>query len=472
MHLLDSNNAVADGRLDTESLPIEDVRIEEAVAPGPPEAGLTSPPELSDAPTSWLGRLAGQGALSLFDQGIVSGTNFVTNVLLFRVLGETAFGWYVSLQNGLLLLRGFQDQLICAPHLLYAQRHRGEDLARYTGSMFLHQAVAMIVVAIIWGIVCVSASFALLESNFTLPAAILMVAGPAILSRDFARQISYGRLEIGGAVVLDSSIALVQFLGLGCLLLFGAVSLPAVFLVLGVSALTGLAVWFFLKPLIECSAEDAAEHFVSNWTFSRWTLASHLLGSTMPLVMPWILAGMKGFSATGFLAACNTIVGVANMFVVGMCNYLCPRAAKAFADEGVSGLTRLLGLATALFGGVLGAFTLAAWLGGDWLASMIFGREIPGGGLLLTLLAAGVLANGIGMTAGNGLWAIERPQGNFAADGVQCLVTILATVLLVPTWGEAGSAMALLLGTASGTIVRWVTLLWLLRGEEFAPRTA
>ena len=104
--------------------------------------------------------------------------------------------------------------------------------------------------------------------------------------------------------------------------------------------------------------------------------------------------------------------------------------------------------------------------------SLIFGREIPGGGILLTLLAAGVLANGIGMTAGNGLWAIERPQGNFVADAAYFVVSLGFTVLLVPTWGETGSAVTLLLGTTAATVVRWSVLLWLLRGDDLAPRTS
>ena len=73
---------------------------------------------------------------------------------------------------------------------------------------------------------------------------------------------------------------------------------------------------------------------------------------------------------------------------------------------------------------------------------------------LRTVLAFGLLASSLGVTAGNGLWAIERPQASFAADVCTLAVTLTAAFFLVYPLGAMGVAVAMLAGITAGTIVR------------------
>ena len=98
--------------------------------------------------------------------------------------------------------------------------------------------------------------------------------------------------------------------------------------------------------MIAC-LHSPARDWIHNWRFGRWALASQLLSSTTPYVMPWVIAVTHGEAQTGLLGACSTLVGFPNMFLMGLCNFLSPRTAQAYAHGGLAELRSVL-LKTAL----------------------------------------------------------------------------------------------------------------------------
>ena len=187
---------------------------------------------------------------------------------------------------------------------------------------------------------------------------------------------------------------------------------------------------------------------------ARWALASQLLACTTPYIMPWVVAFTHSEAETGTLGACTTLVGLSNMFMMGLCNFLSPRAARAFAEGGLAELKSVLAKTAGLFAATLGSLCLGAFLLGEPLAVLVYGPQFAGTGWIIGVLTLSVLANSMGVTAGNGLWAMERPQANFAADLTALGVVITATILLVPAFGPLGAAVATLAGTSTDAAVR------------------
>jgi O-antigen/teichoic acid export membrane protein len=196
-----------------------------------------------------------------------------------------------------------------------------------------------------------------------------------------------------------------------------------------------------------------------NWSFARWALASQLLACTTPYVMPWVIVLTHGEAATGMLGACTTLVGLSGTFLQGLCNFLTPRAAQAFVRGGLTELRSVLAKTAALFAVTLGGLAVLAFALGEQVAVLVYGPQFAGAGLIIGVLSLSVLANSFGVTAGNGLWAMERPRANFVADLIALGVVIVATIGLVPVLGPLGAALATLAGTASDALIR----LWILR---------
>ena len=173
--------------------------------------------------------------------------------------------------------------------------------------------------------------------------------------------------------------------------------------------------------------------------------------------MPWVIAVTHGEAQTGLLGACTTLAGLSSMFLQGLGNFLGPRAAQAYSRGGLTELRSVLVKAAVLFVATLGSLAVAAFLFGEQLAVLVYGPHFAGAGPIIGLLSLSVLANSVGVVAGNGLWAIERPSANFVADSVSVGITIVAMAICVPLWGPLGAAAATLAGTASDAAVRpWI----------------
>src|SRR5207247_656881 len=103
--------------------------------------------------------------------------------------------------------------------------------------------------------------------------------------------------------------------------------------------------------------------WIANWSFARWALASQLLASTTPYVMPWVVALTHGEAETGMLGAATTLVGLSGMLLQGLANFLSPQAAQAFAHGGLPELRSVLVKTAALFAATLATISLVPRLG-------------------------------------------------------------------------------------------------------------
>jgi O-antigen/teichoic acid export membrane protein len=144
--------------------------------------------------------------------------------------------------------------------------------------------------------------------------------------------------------------------------------------------------------------------------------------------------------------------------VIGMCNFLTPKTAQAFAHEGSAGLGRVLRKATLVFIVSLGMFCLIATLFGNYLALIVYGAKYHGAGPIIAVLSAATLLDALGLTANNGLWAIDRPAANVPSDIVQTIVTLGMALWFVLPLGPLGIAIAMVIGRTVGATVRWITL--------------
>jgi O-antigen/teichoic acid export membrane protein len=413
-----------------------------------------------------------KGLLSVFDQAVVSGTSFITSVAIGRMCSQSELGIYYLALSIFLFTKGLQEQLVSAPYTIYCNRHRGTELDDYTGSTFAHQfGISATVIAGLAGFAYVShAGYG--PIGFSSMTWILVGTIPFLMFREHLRQFAFARLSVTTAIRIDIAVAGLQLATLAMLAWLGWLSAAAVFLVMGGScAAAGLGWFLFRQHSLRIKSNRIKSDWKKNWSFSKWALSSHLVGSSTPYIMPWFVAAVQGNAATGVMAACNTLVGLANSFVMGLLNYLTPKSAHAYANDGIPGLRRVLRKTTLIFGVTLGGFCAGAFLAGDWVAVLVYGEAYSGAGIIIGTFAVALWAGSIGMTAGNGLWAMDKPSANFKADLISLGVTILTAVILTPLYGVLGAAISTLCGTVTDAAIRWWTLQNLMREVEQQIKT-
>ena len=405
------------------------------------------------------GRVLGKGLLAIADQGVVAAASFLTSVLIGRLGSQEELGVYALALSLVMILRGVQNELVCSPYTVYCQRCEGGALPAYTGSTLVHYLMltALSVLALfgVAGVLSLGAG----PAGATGAVWVLAGAVPFVLLREYVRQVSLAHLRLTTVLTIDATVSALQVGGLVILGICEALTVGAAYAVMGAACAVACLGWFLARQQpLEFRRDRLATDWRHNWRFSRWSLASFLICSTTPALLPWVVALTHGKAATGVLAACITLVNCAGTYVTGVANFLTPRAARAFARGGLPELKRVLRQTAVLFVVTLGAFFLAILATGDLAARLVYGGKYAGTAAVLALLALNMLCNSLGVTAGNGLWAMDRPRANFTADVCTFAVAASLVFCLVGPFGVLGAALATLAGTAAGVTMRWLTL--------------
>lgn len=401
-------------------------------------------------------RLLQSSGLSIIDQALVSGTSFVTSVILGRCAGREELGFYYLALSVVLFVRGLQEQLVSAPYMIYCGRQAAADQPRYAASALLHQCLLSLIAIV--GLALVAA-FGLGPAGMRQSLLLLLCAAPLLWMREFVRQMSFANLDVRAAIVTDLTITLTQLGALCYLAYFGQLTVVSTLAVMGICCGLASVSWLASgRQKFALNWSAVWNDWWSNWTFSRWALASHVLACSSPYVLPWVVAATHGERETGLLGACATLVGLSNMFLIGLANYLSPKAARAYAEHGITELKRVLWQTATMFVVGLGTMSLFAFLAGHHVAALVYGPEFIETRWIIGILSLSVLANSLGVTAGNGLWALERPSASFFADLCSLVVVVIATATLVPMFGPVGAALAGLIGTSSDALIRGFTL--------------
>src|SRR5689334_22285887 len=95
---------------------------------------------------AWLGR----NVWALSDQVLISGTNFVTMILVARGLGSPAeFGVFTLVYSALLFANLLQTSLVTQPLNVLGTARDGADYARYTTSTAISQFLLVLAEAVL-----------------------------------------------------------------------------------------------------------------------------------------------------------------------------------------------------------------------------------------------------------------------------------------------------------------------------------
>jgi O-antigen/teichoic acid export membrane protein len=404
--------------------------------------------------------------LSIADQAVVSATNFAITVILGRLCGKPEVGLYYLALQIVFFARGVQEQLISSPYLVYAGRRQGREAQVYAGSSLVHEVILLAAVSLL---LATASLLGFLSSSLAEVLGLLAIAAPLMLLREYIRQITFAQLQVVEAFTLDCAVCLLQVAGLLAAAWCGVLSTSLTYLILGIGCGVVVLAWLVRRGGHFIAQRQAIyADWRHNWKFGRWALASQLLGSSVPFVLPWIVASTHGEAATGTFGVGTTLIGFANMFVLGLSNFICPRAAQSYAQGGTRELVGVLKQATAMYLMVLVPFALSMIVAGQPLMTFVYGPEFADAGLIMAILACGAVANSLGITAGNGLWAMELPSANFRADVCALVTWLIATALLVGPYGAFGAALASAAGTIVGAGVRGGVLLTELRRRREA----
>jgi O-antigen/teichoic acid export membrane protein len=285
---------------------------------------------------------AGRGAQTIVDQVMVSGSNFVTGVILVRGLGLAEFGRFTIAYVVLLLANSIQLSFISSPMItLGALCSDPAERRRFVRGVFGVQLIfcAIALLAAVTGTIVYLAL-----QRGTASGSLLLPFGAAVvlyLMQDWLRRYYFTVGRAAASVWNDAVSYLGQVLLLLALMLAHKLTMESAFWVIAITS--GIA--FTMGALIErlgCSRRETAEA----WQRTRGTSID--LGIANQL--QWLVyqgamligASVAGPVAAGGVRATQNVIGPVNIAYQAMENIVPIRAAEEMRRGGISRVAAFL----------------------------------------------------------------------------------------------------------------------------------
>jgi O-antigen/teichoic acid export membrane protein len=396
-------------------------------------------------------------ALALADQAVVSGTSFLTTVVIGRFTLPSELGVYAMGLSAVQCWLGIQECLVSFPYTIHRHRPLGTP-AEYAGSSLTHNgllsAVAIVVTAVIALVMSAGSGVPELAAVTCALAGVL----PLALLREFGRRFALAHLHTAECLIVDIAVAALQLVGLGLLAWTDRLSAITAFAALGAACAVVGAVWLYrVRDNFVLRNDQLWETMQQSWSLGKWLFGNQLTWLVQANITYWLLAWVAGPTASGIYAACMSVALFANPVIMGVANTLTPTAVVAFREGGGARLRREVTRNSLLLGGVVSLFCVAVLLAGEDLMRLLYhSKEYAGHGHAVTVLALGMLAMAVGMPVMAALLSIERPREVFWTAAFGALVTGVLVWWFAAEWGILGAAYGFLAGNVARTATRWV----------------
>jgi O-antigen/teichoic acid export membrane protein/peptidoglycan/xylan/chitin deacetylase (PgdA/CDA1 family) len=406
-------------------------------------------------------------SLGITDQAIVGAAGFLTSVMVGRWGSKEELGNYQLILSALLFARGIQQTATSMPYVVYWSRNAQERRDSYAGSCLSHQLIIAVLTSIAFLCLAAASRLGIAPRELASSAVVMIVFGPALLLREYLRQLSFAHVRMAAAVQLDATVTLVQVVGLLLMAIAGILSAASAYVMIGVACIVACIVWFAGEQIrFRFVWSDIWKDWKWNWRFGQWALAGQVTGSIVPTVIPWALGYFHGVGETGLLGAGFSLVGACNILVMGVDNVLTPRAVDALVQGGQGALwTVVRNTSIGLFV-VLAVFLLFSLLAGEFMVVALFGPQFKGGGVVMATLALALLINSLAMTASAGLYALEQTRANFVIDLIAALLALSAAVFLIELLGAFGAAITSVVAAVVAATGKYLVLMRLIKNFQ------
>ena len=416
---------------------------------------------------------AKKGYVALVDQALLSGTNFVTGVLLARFTEPGEYGAYVLAFSVLLMVNGFQSALISGPMTVLGAPREGDDLKRYISALAIGQVVMSVMLAgLAFAVLCImsftSASAGLRGAFLGMASAVFFVQ-----AQEFFRRVLFTRLMPARVMLNDIIFCALQ---LGSLLLLWRLDARTagntgkwlsgrnVFFCMAGSAFVGSILGLYqARHFLGTALQGAQNYYRESWNYARWGLAGY--GGSILIVQAsaWVIGGMAGVAAVGMIEAARLLVAPLNILIIGGPNIIAPRAAKAYGQGGVKALSSFIKRLAPLWIGAFLLYGIVITAAPSFWLKLLFGEKYSAAGLVVTLWVGVYVIAGLRHLPGFVLSAMRRPDVLLYIIIPEGLLTLGLTGLFVRYLGPQLAISAHLIRESLGTFVLGMCVFVLLR---------
>jgi O-antigen/teichoic acid export membrane protein len=407
-----------------------------------------------------------RSSVALADQALISGSNFLANIVLVRGLGLNGFGKYFLAYAVILYANAVQMSFVTAPMLTIAPMLDGEEKRSFLKGMLAIQVLAsllLLLLGVVAGVVIHH------YTDYYSYQCILAVASAigAFQAQDWIRRYYFLVNKKHLAVVSDCISYFAQLVILALLWRLNMLTLSRTFWTM---SLTSLAA-FLMGPLTD-RILPSFNHLESTWkecrVLSRDLLVSNQVRWFGDQGILMIATGIVGPSGIGGLRATQSLAGPVSLVLTSLDNVLPLKIADILKAKGTPGAYRFTRSAM-LFAAVgLGSLLVPVAVFGRPLLRLVYGPAVVAFYVPMLLQLVNIVV-GIATRLWFYLYRGVRDTRAILRANFLCAMTSVATVyILGHFWGASGIVLTSLLGQVA--IVAYCTLHWRRYRQELMAR--
>jgi O-antigen/teichoic acid export membrane protein len=408
----------------------------------------------------------GRASWTLVDQCVVSGGNFLLNVLLARVLSAENYGEFALFLGAIFLLRTIDYSFISYPVSLRLALATADERPRLLGNTALLTLALSLVL-----VVAMACGAGLLgQDNILLPACVCYLCWQA---HETPRRVLLGDCRFSAAVAGDAVAYVGQVLLIASLLWLDGVTLARTLYVMSATFVLGAFVHAsqlrFAWPDLGQARRLALEYA----SIGKWSVINYQLVLIRVQLFPWMLAAFTGTAATASFQACMNISSMTNPVIFGIGNAIPQVAAGGQSIDGVRGGWRassrylLFGLAPIV------VICAGPVLVPELLLQMAYGPASPYVALFLSLqlLAISSVLDYVAEVMSKTLLGVNAGKQAFLVNVASVIVAAGLFLVLVEPMGVLGAGAALVVANLVRLAGGAIALAGLISGQKAREQT-
>jgi O-antigen/teichoic acid export membrane protein len=386
----------------------------------------------------------GKAPLAILDQALVSGANFVTNILLARTLGFRDYGVFALAWVAVLFANSLQWAFVVTPMMSIGPKQETDEIPSYYGAVLFQEIVfALSAALLVFTAVILSARY-FPQWNVGSIGLPLSAATLSYLLQDFIRRYFFSTNRIRLAFTTDCISYLTQLPILFYISRHPNVTLSTVLWIIAATSFIGFIACVSWYQPVAFNTQTLRKVFLRHWKLSRWLAPSAFMqwgaGNLFLMAAPVYY----GAAASAALKAAQNIVAVAHIWFLGLDNVVIAEASMQMHKKGPDGVIQYIKQIIFRWGGLTLAFTSIVALFPTFWLKLAYGTKYASYGHVLQLYALLYL---IGFVAGplrSGLQALEYTAPIFCAYPVLIALSITLAGPLARTLGLTGVMLGMI----------------------------
>ena len=376
--------------------------------------------------------------ITLFDQIVVSASNFFISILILRYLGIEEFGIFSFFWLIILFIGSIQQSLIISPLFSNAPKYKLSNLNLFYGNVFIQQITLIIFTIFLFYLFSklfyfINSEYDLVEYFFSLSMLIIFFQ-----LYNFFRRFHYSKKFLVNIFIIDLIIYSIFFIIIIYYNLNNKLDLLTVLKTFTIIFIIGTLLSFKLYKYFKFKKKLFFRIIKENWSISSWLVLSNIIQWFSANLWLINIGLILGPFYLGVIRACQTILNISNLLFQTLENLYAQKISLILQNQGklkMNNYIKNLNLKGLIITILL---SLLIFFASGILLKIFYGEEVSRFKYILSILAFMIPLNFLNYLVPFGLRALGKTFPIFLSYLTTSIIALLFSKLIIEKYEVNG----------------------------------